>query len=100
MTYESVFIGFLRNSFADPAFTIGLQRTLWQKPLNDDWAINLDYRLGVLTGYDQQLGDSNFFKYTPVTPFVQLMTQLTYDNFGIELSWAISVVSVQLLYRF
>lgn len=100
VTYNSAFIGVLRNSFADWAFTIGAQRRLWEKPLTEAWAVNIDYRVGVVTGYDQQMGYGSFFRYTPIMPFVQLLTQLTYDNFGIELSWTVSIVSAQLVYRF
>lgn len=99
ITYNSIFIGTLLNSFSDRAFVLGLQRNLWQSNTqNHDWNMNVGYRLGIITGYDQRM--SRFGMYSPVMPFPQLYTQFGYKDFGIELSWVAVVFTAQLYYRF
>ena len=99
-TYNSIFIGTLLNSFSDRAFVLGVQRNVWEADSKgSDWNMNVGYRLGVITGYDQRMS-STFARYSPVLPFPQIYTQFAYKDFGVEFSWVAVVFTAQLFYRF
>lgn len=94
LTYKGVFAGTFENSHSDRVWAIGWQRDVYSI-IRDEISIDIGYRAGLMHGYDSmQIFDTGIF------PIVQLYTDLTYKRFGVQLSWAGSVVTAGLLFRF
>lgn len=93
VTYKGIFAGTFENSHSDRVWTIGWQRDIYTVT-NDAISIDMGYRAGLMHGYDSmQIFD------TGISPLVQLYSDLTYKRFGVQLSWAGSVVTVGFLFR-
>ncbi|WP_157966582.1 hypothetical protein [Fastidiosibacter lacustris] len=96
--YNSIFMGTLLNSFNDRAFVIGVQRNIYTDQLSQNNQINIGYRLGLISGYDERMSD--FAKYLPVLPIPELYIDYTYKNFGAEFSYIGVVFTVKFVIRF
>ncbi|WP_440616426.1 hypothetical protein [Cysteiniphilum sp. 6C5] len=96
--YNSIFVGTLLNSFSDRAFVVGVQRNLYTNQLSQNNQVNVGYRLGLISGYDQRMSD--FAKYLPVLPIPELYIDYAYKNFGAELSYIGVVFTAKFFIRF
>ncbi|WP_119328910.1 hypothetical protein [Cysteiniphilum halobium] len=96
--YNSIFVGTLLNSFSDRAFVVGVQRNLYTNQLSQNNQVNVGYRLGMMSGYDQRMSD--FAKYLPVLPITELYIDYAYKNLGAELSYIGVVFTVKFFIRF
>lgn len=96
--YNSIFVGTLLNSFSDRAFVVGIQRNVYTKQLSQNNQINVGYRLGIMSGYDQRMSD--IAKYLPVLPLPELYIDYAYRNFGAELSYIGVVFTAKFFIRF
>ncbi|WP_119343631.1 hypothetical protein [Facilibium subflavum] len=96
--YKSIFVGTLLNSFSDRAFVFGIQRNVYTDQLSQNMQMNIGYRLGLITGYDERM--SEFAKYSPVLPIPELYMDFAYKNFGAELSYIGVVFTAKFFIRF
>lgn len=96
--YNSIFIGTLLNSFSDRAFVVGVQRNVYTNQLSQNNQVNVGYRLGLISGYDQRMLD--IAKYLPVLPIPELYIDYAYRNFGAELSYIGMVFTAKFFIRF
>jgi len=96
--YNSIFVGTLLNSFSDRAFVVGVQRNLYTNQLSSNTKMNIGYRLGLMSGYDERM--SVYAKYLPVLPIPELYVDFAYKNFGAELSYVGVVLTAKFFIRF
>ena len=96
--YHSVFVGALLNSFSDRAFVVGVQRNLYTNQLSHNTQMNIGYRLGLISGYDERMSD--YAKYLPVLPIPELYVDFAYKHFGTELSYIGVVFTAKFFIRF
>ena len=94
-SYKGYYGGTFINSHGDRAWTLGLQRTVYEAPVNN-FFVEISYRFGVLYGYKKAL--RLFDK--PIFPLLQVMLDVSYKNVGLEFSWAGVIVSVGGFYLF
>lgn len=97
VTARGYFVAAFLNSYGEPAFAGGLQRTLVSsapRPVT----LSAGYRLGVITGYDGRL--MRIARKTPVLPLVQPFVMVDVHRIGIEMSCTFVVVSVATSFRF
>jgi hypothetical protein len=97
VTAKGYFVAAFLNSFGDPAFAGGLQRTLVSSPPRVV-VVSAGYRLGAITGYDGRL--MRIARKTPVLPLVQPFAMIDIHRVGIEVSCTFVVVSVATSFRF
>jgi hypothetical protein len=97
VTAGGYFVAAFLNSFGDPAFAGGLQRTLVTSP-PDAVVVSAGFRLGAITGYDGRL--MRIARKTPVLPLVQPFAMVDIHRVGIEVSCTFVVVSVTTSFRF
>jgi hypothetical protein len=96
ISYRGFFGATFINSYGARTLSAGIQRNL--SP-NASGAVKpvLGYRAGLLTGYDERffgIGDK-----LPVLPFVQLLGNIDWNRFGLEVAYAGIVASVVLNVR-
>lgn len=96
--YQSIFVGTLLNSFSDRAFVVGVQRNLYTNQLSQNNQVNVGYRLGLISGYDERMSD--IAKYLPVLPIPELYVDYAYKNVGAELSYIGVVFTAKFFVRF
>ncbi len=96
--YQSIFVGTLLNSFSDRAFVVGVQRNLYTNQLSQNNQVNVGYRLGLISGYDERMSD--IAKYLPVLPIPELYIDYAYKNVGAELSYIGVVFTAKFFVRF
>ena len=97
LTAGGYFAAAFLNSYGEPAFAGGLQRTLVSSAPRAVIA-SVGYRLGVITGYDGRL--MRVARKTPVLPLVQPFAMLDVHRVGIEVSCTFVIVSVATSFRF
>lgn len=85
------------NSYGEPAFAGGLQRTLVSSAPGPV-VMSAGFRLGAITGYDARL--MPFARKTPVLPLVQPFAMVDIRRVGIEVSYTFVIVSVATSLRF
>lgn len=84
--YDGIFFGTLLNSFDNRAFVVGLGRDVYNETLSENFNLRVGYRLGVISGYDERMGD--MAKYSPVIPFPQIYADLTWrKHLGFEFTY-------------
>ena len=95
LAYNGYFGCTFINTHSDRAWVLAVQRSCLQRRYGV-LDVDLGYRLGVLYGYKKYLkicGESIF-------PLFQVITDIEYKNFGIELAWAGVVLTAGFFYRF
>ncbi|MCC7043203.1 MAG: hypothetical protein IT183_05045 [Acidobacteria bacterium] len=97
VTAGGYFVAAFLNSFGEPAFAGGLQRTLLSSAPNTV-VVSAGYRLGAITGYDGRL--MRIARKTPVLPLLQPFAMIDIHRVGIEVSCTFVVVSVATSFRF
>jgi hypothetical protein len=97
VTAGGYFVAAFLNSFGEPAFAGGLQRTLVSSAPHAV-VVSAGYRLGAITGYDGRL--MRIARKTPVLPLVQPFAMIDIHRVGIEVSCTFVVVSVATSFRF
>lgn len=85
------------NSYGEPAFAGGIQRTLISSAPGPVVA-SAGFRLGAITGYDDRL--MPLARRTPVLPLVQPFAMVDIHRIGIEVSYTFVIVSVATSFRF
>jgi hypothetical protein len=98
VVYHGFFAGTLRNSFRHRSWALGIQRNWLSKPLSPNINYSLGYRLGLVHGYDEHL--MHLAGQVPFIPFAQIVSDLSYKNVGVELSYTGVVVSGGFFIRF
>lgn len=98
LTYKGIFAGTFLDSFNHRNYAAGIQRYWYQKPLGHDFDYYLGYRLGLVYGYGDHIINLNGL--TPVLPFMQLISSVTWKHFGVEVSYTGIVVSAELYIKF
>lgn len=98
--YHSFFVATFTNSFHDQTYTFGLQRNWYthQFQCHPDLLYTLGYRVGGIYGYDSRL--MHLAGQTPVIPFLQLVSDLSYKRVGWEVTYTGIVVSTSFFVRF
>jgi hypothetical protein len=97
VTAGGYFVAAFLNSYGEPAFAGGLQRTLVSSapgPL----VVSAGFRLGAITGYDGRL--MPLARKTPILPLVQPFAMVDIRRVGIEVSCTFVIVSVATSFRF
>ena len=56
------------------------------------------YRLGLIYGYDERMSDLS--NKSSVLPFPELYAGFKYKHVGVEISWAVAVITAKLLITF
>lgn len=97
-SYDGLFAATLINSENRRSYAVGVQRYWLAKPLKPDLTWQLGYRLGLIYGYDEKLG--HIATISPIIPFPQLITDMTWKNVGLEISYTWVVVSTSFYIRF
>lgn len=97
-SYKGLFGATFVNSENRRSYAVGIQRYWVTEPLKADFTWQLGYRLGLVYGYDDKLG--RIATITPVVPFPQVISDLTWKNFGWEVSYTWVVVSTGFYIRF
>ncbi|PJE79959.1 hypothetical protein CI610_01052 [invertebrate metagenome] len=95
VSYKGIYGGSFRNSHGDRTYTLGLQRTFSDSQYKN-LDIELGYRVGMMYGYKQSL---RLFD-TPFFPLVQIITDISYKNVGMEFSWAGIIITAGFFYKF
>ncbi len=90
-TYKGYFAGTFINSFYDRGYAAGIERMWDTEQLSDNVKNSVGYRLGLVSGYDEQLAP--IAGKTPVLPFPQVIDDITWKHVGVELSWCVDTVS-------
>jgi hypothetical protein len=90
-TYKGYFAGTFINSFYDRGYAAGIQRVWDTEQFSDNFKNSIGYRVGLVSGYDEQLAP--IAAKTPVLPFPQVIDDITWKHVGIELSWCVDTVS-------
>ena len=94
LTYKGVFAGTFANSNSETVWAIGCQRDMYKMRV-EAISIDIGYRAGLMHGYDNlQLFNTGIF------PLIQLYSDLTYKQFGVQLAWAGSAVTAGFIVRF
>lgn len=90
--YHSMFVGTFTNSYGVQSFALGFQRYLYSHAF-DQGKVDYDfgYRIGAMTGYDSRL--MHLAGQTPVLPFGQLISDLSYKRVGWEVTYTGILVS-------
>jgi hypothetical protein len=97
VTAGGYFVAALLNSYGEPAFAGGLQRTLVSSAPGPV-VVSAGFRLGAITGYDGRL--MPLARQTPVLPLVQPFAMVDFHRVGIEVSWTFVILSVATSIRF
>ena len=97
-SYRGLFAATFINSENRRSYAAGVQRYWLTDPLTPDLSWQLGYRLGLIYGYDEKLG--HFASVSPVIPFPQLISDLTWKNVGWEISYTWVVLSTSFYVRF
>lgn len=97
LQYNGYFVGGFSNSFSKPSFAAGVTRDFYSRELTKDIHLDLGYRLGAMTGYRHHI---DLADHTYLVPFVQMALDLTYKQFGTELTWTGPVASITFFWRF
>lgn len=98
--YHSMFLGTFINSFGDRTYAAGVHRNFYTHQFINDPNLNytMGYRLGLMHGYDERL--TPLAGKTPLFPFAQLTSDLSYKHFGWELSYTGIVISTGFFINF
>ena len=96
--YNSIFAATFENSFNDRTYVLGIQRDLYKKKYSNNRQIDAGYRLGLVYGYDQRM--SQLAGQLKILPLPELYSDFKYKNVGIELSWAVAVVTAKFIVTF
>jgi hypothetical protein len=91
--YHSLFVGTFTNSFNDQTYVAGIERDLHthQFVSHPNVTYVVGYRLGLVYGYDGRL--MKLAAKTPILPFPQLVSAISYKHFGWEITYTVAVVS-------
>jgi len=85
ISLQGVFFGTFLNSHSDRSWAGGWQRDIHTQRYGD-LSLQTGYRIGLVYGYDElSLGGSKVF------PLVQMYSDISYRDIGVQLSWAGSV---------
>lgn len=95
---KGFFLGTLINSYDERSWAFGISREFYRVGLSDNWSFACGYRLGLITGYEDQ--DTIFGTGSDIVPYVDLHAQFSYfDHFGVEIMLT-SSLSVCFFYQF
>lgn len=94
LCWQGIFLGTFLNSHNDRSWAGGWQRDIHTQR-HGDLSLQIGHRIGLVHGYDElSLGGSKLF------PLVQVYSDISYQNFGVQLSWAGSVFLAGFFFRF
>ena len=92
--WQGFFLGTFLNSHGDRSWAGGWQRDIHAYQ-HGDLSLQTGYRIGLMYGYDElSLGGSKVF------PLLQVYSDISYRDVGIQFSWAGSVVLAGFFIRF
>lgn len=95
-SHQGFYGGTFINTHGDRVVTAGVQRAWLKARSNNNVRVEVGYRLGMMYGYTRYL---TLFG-TRFYPLLQVITDIDYQGFGIELSWAGVVTTVGFSIRF
>lgn len=95
---NGLFFASLINSYDKRSWAVGFSRELYRKILSGYWSFAAGYRVGLITGYENE--NTIFNTNSEVVPFLDIHGQFTLrDHFGIEVMMN-SSISACFFYQF
>jgi hypothetical protein len=99
LQYHSLCVGTFTNSFNDQTYVVGIERDPYthKSVSHPSLTYAFGYRLGLVYGYDGRL--MKLAAKTPILPFPQLFSALSYKHFGWEVTYTGVIVSTGFFIR-
>lgn len=103
-SYKGFFLGTFVNSFSIRSYSLGFQRYLIEKNIVNHLTWDFGYRVGLIAGYKNAPHGAYYHaltsRYQPFIPFIQFISDLTYQHIGLELAYTANVISGSVYVRF